>query len=96
MPQTVVEIVEYLQFFVVDQGELFTEQNEVVGQGVDVAVESQQDEVPRVTLVYVGEHVEKQSLNLLHRSLERARERVTCTHTQLIDWAVFNVSTNTV
>jgi len=38
VPQSVVQIVENVELFVVNQCELFTEQHEVVGECIDVAV----------------------------------------------------------
>jgi len=80
VPQSVVEVVEHVELLVVDEGELFAEQHEVVGERVDVAVQPQRGQVSTVALVDVCQHVHQQPVNLLHRRLERARECVACTH----------------
>jgi len=79
MPQPVVQVVENVELFVVDERELFAKQHEVVGERVGVAVQSQVDQVARVALIHVRQDVHQQPVDLFHRRLKRAQKRVTCT-----------------
>ena len=67
----------YLGLLVLYHAELVVELDKVGEDGVEVGVQLQEDDLPEVRVVDVGQDVEQEAVDLAHRGVERRGELVT-------------------
>lgn len=70
------EIVQNFRFLVVHEAKFLVEKNEVGEDAVEVGVEGQEHDLPKVGVIQVSDHVKQQSVDLLHDRLKGAWEVV--------------------